>query len=246
MADPAVWNFAVLVVEAKVTPTEVAAYAVAQQSQVREHFAPAWQLPATSTVRVIAKQADAVAGEVVVYLHDMPDATAPQGAIAYHAQELDGTPACHVFCGLAAKCFEVWTVAASHEVLETLGDPRLRRCVEMLPSGEIWDTEVCDRVEQDSYQIDGVALTNFNTPEAFEPPDKPYPGMKYDWMALSTAPNQVRAGGYAQRFDLGKGWSQVGQMSEYRATLADMGIGRAALRCARNKPSWWARLWGWM
>lgn len=233
MADPAVWNFAVLVVEAKLAAADVAAYAAAQQRQVREHFAPAWQLPQTTIVRVIADKSQAQPGEVVVYLHDDVTPGAPSGAIAYHCQEPDGTPACHVFCGLAARCFEVWTKAASHEVLETLADPRLRQCVEVLTDGSIWDTEVCDRVEQDQYPIDGVLLSNFCTPECFQPPDS-LAGVKFDYMGLCTAPNQVRPGGYAQKYVPGTGWSTTGQMSEYRATLADAGIGRVARREARN------------
>ena len=246
MADPAVWNFAVLLVEAKLAPQEVAAYAAAQQRQVREHFAPAWQLPATTTVRVITDRAQAAPGEVVVYLHDDVTPGSPAGALAYHTQEPDGTPACHVFCGLAEKCFEVWTKASSHEVLETLGDPRVRRCVEVLTDGSIWDVEVCDRVEQDQYPIDGVLLSNFCTPECFEPPDSPPPGTKYDYMGLCTSPNQVRPGGYAQKYVPGTGWSQVGQMSEYRGTLADAGIGRIVRREARNPAPrpWWRRLLG--
>lgn len=246
MADPVVWNFAVLIVEAKLTAAEVTAYAAAQQRQVREHFAPAWQLPVTTTVRFISVKSQAVPGEVIVYLHDDVTPGAPDGAIAYHCQEPDGTPACHVFCGLAARCFEIWTKAASHEVLETLGDPRLRRCVEMITDGSIWDTEICDRVEQDQYPIDSIVMSNFNTPEAFEPPTAAFAGMKYDYMGLSTSPNQVRTGGYAQKYVSGTGWSQVGEMSEYRATLAGAGIGRTVRRQARNPSprSWWRRFLG--
>lgn len=236
---PAAWNFVVVEVDSGTASAEVAAYAAAQQRQVREHFAPTWQLPETSVVRVAANQQDVQPGEVEVRLLKNPTM---QGAIAYHAQKPDGTPICYVFVGLSLQLGQPWTVPASHEVLETLGDPRLRRCVEMMTDGSIWDTEVCDRVEQDWYQIDGVWLSNFNTPECFEPDASPAPGTKFDWLGKSTAPNQVRPGGYAQKY-AGTKWSQVGQMSAYRQALADLGLGRVTRRAGRRKRSWVVRLW---
>lgn len=242
-ADPAAWNFVVVSVDAKVPYADVVAYAAAQQRQVREHFAPTWQLPTTTVVRAAYPGSPRVPGEVVVYLHDQATAGSDAGTLAYHTTEPDGTPACPVFCGLAEALGEHWTKAASHEVLETLGDPRLRRCVEV-SDGSIWDVEVCDRVEQDEYQVDGVWLSNFNTPECFEPPDQWPPGMKFDWMALSTAPNQVRPGGYAQKY-AGSKWVNVGELSAYRAAVRDAGVGRGARRASRHAP-WWRVAARWL
>jgi hypothetical protein len=55
--------------------------------------------------------------------------------------------------------------------------------------------EACDPVEGDSYEIDGVAVSNFVTPEYFgEPSRRPVPS--YDAMGLVTAPLTMRPGGY--------------------------------------------------
>lgn len=233
------YNFVVVDIDAGTTAAERLAYAQAQQDQVNLDFGPAWEFPLSTVVRVASSPTDVKTGEVEVRLIDKPTM---DGAIGYHDQKPDGTPIIYVFVGLAKQLGEEWTVCASHEVLEVLGDPRLRLCVE-LGDGTIWDHEVCDRVESLSYKRNGVSLSNFNTPQCFEPDPTPQPGVKYDFMGASTAPNQTLAGGYSQQYTTGQGWSmhQVGAMSAYRKALLNMGIGRVARRQARN-PSWFQRV----
>lgn len=229
------FDFVVVDVDAGVSLAERQAYAAAQQRQVREHWAPAWQGDPTSVVRVATPDSPAQPGEVQVRLLKTPT---QDGALGYHDQLPDGTPVIYVFVELAKSYGDAWTSVASHEVLEVLGDPRLRRCVEA-GDGTVWDSECCDRVEQSNYLVDGVLLSNFNTPECFEPP--PAGTAAYDYLKISSSPNQVLPGGYAQEYRTGAGWTQHGQMSAYRSHLLKMGIGRAARRLARRRP-WWRRL----
>jgi hypothetical protein len=62
-------------------------------------------------------------------------------------------------------------------------------------------------------------------------------GGAYDWLNLSTAPNQVRPGGYAQQYTTGQGWQQVTDAhvppSAYRQQLRALGISRGAVRASR-------------
>ena len=90
----------------------------------------------------------------------------------------------------------------------------------------------CDRVEADTYTIDGVQVSNFNLPACFEPPKK-RDGVTYDYLGKSTKPNEVRTGGYAQKFNPTRGWTQVGEMRSYRAKLAELGLSRNAKRLRR-------------
>lgn len=233
------FDFVVIDVDAGTTLVERQAYAAAQQRQIREHWAPSWQGDPSMCARVAGSATDVRPGEVEIRLLKTPTL---DGAIGYHDQKPDGTPIIYVFVQLAIQLGDAWTSVASHEVLEVLGDPRLRRCIEMA-DGTIWDAECCDRVERGTYVVDGVVLSNFNTPECFEPPATDV-GVKYDWLGQSTAPNQVLAGGYAQQFLMG-GWKQHGMMSAYRQHLADMGIGRTTRRIARRLP-WWRRLLRWV
>ncbi len=217
-------------VDAHITLTEKVAYAHAQTRQVVEHFSPAFG--PTSVLRVATPEAPAKPGEIQLRLLNKPTM---DGAIGYHDETSDGMPIAYIFCGLAKSLGEAWTSVASHEVLELLADPLLRRAV-MMNDG-FWDQEISDRVEQDSYLIDGVKLSNFNLPECFEPP-KNMKGVKFDFMGLSKKPNEVRPGGYAQHFDPAKGWVQItnGEMSAYRTTLSKLAIGRSAQRKALMPP----------
>lgn len=231
------FDFVVVNVDTSLTPTELAAYAAAQQRQIREHWAPLWQADQTMTVTVGSIIPD---GVVEIRLIRKPT---QDGALGYHDQKTDGSPIIYVFVDLATALGDPWTAVASHEVLEVLGDPRLRRCIEM-DDATIWDSEACDRVEGDKYLLDYVWLSNFNTPECFEPPAV-LDGVKYDYLGLTTKPNEVRPnGGYAQERVLGKGWVQHGTMRAYRQHLADAGLGRGARRRARQK-SIWQRIIGW-
>jgi len=157
-----------------------------------------------------------------------------QGALGYHDLGV-----LHCFLDLAEQSGTPWTSILSHEVLEARADTRLHRCVE-LDDGTIWDYEVCDRVEADSYKIAGVELSNFNTPACFEPPQGWETliahGLRFDWLGLSTKPNEIRPGGYAQQFTIGQGWSQVtnGQMRAYRRELAARGLSRLHKRKRRH------------
>jgi len=102
-----------------------------------------------------------------------------------------------------------------------------------MDDGSIYDCEAADRVEADSYDIDGVTVSNFNTPECFEPP-KNLHGVKFDYLGLSTKPNEIRPGGYAQKFDVHTGWHQIGLMRPYRVVLKNMGMGRGLRRVTRG------------
>lgn len=216
-------------------------YAEAQQRQIQRDYCPKWGRSAK--VRVATPAASSQLGEIIVQLVDKPTKS---GAVGYHDCLPDGTPVAYVFVGLARSLGMKWQPVASHEVLEILGDPLLRRAVEMADG--FWDSEVCDRVEQDSYAVEDdhggtVMLSNFNYPEAFEPPAV-LAGVKFDHMGLSKTPNEVRTGGYAQHFDTSKGWVEIqnGDKSPYRAALDAAGIGRNVRRRAHNRRSWFARL----
>jgi hypothetical protein len=93
-----------------------------------------------------------------------------------------------------------WSVTASHECMEMLGDPFGNR----LHTGHSIDpeyphpvrylVEVCDPPEALSYDIDGVQVSNFLTPHYYDARTKP--GVHYDFMARIPAPLTLIDGGY--------------------------------------------------
>lgn len=223
-------------VDAKIPLAERVAYASAQTDQLKWDFEPEWEIEGLP-VRVATPEAPPLKGEIQMRLLDKPTL---DGALGYHDRLEDGTPIAYVFCGLAKMYGDNWTSIASHEALELSADPFLSRCVQMKDG--FWDMEICDRVEQDTYVRNGVLLSNYNTPECFEPPTT-VAGVKFDHLGLSTAPNQVRPGGYSQKFDPAKGWQQVGVMSAYRSHLAALGMSRGKKRIVETpRPSFWRRL----
>ena len=114
----------------------------------------------------------------------------------------------------------------------------------MLPDGRIVAVESCDQVQNCGYAIDGVEVSDFNTPENFSPP-KITSGVKWDYLGKLTTWFQVAPGGYAQVYDPSRGWTQIGEMRGYRRRLSELGLGRANRRqkLAPHR-SWWRRLLG--
>ena len=232
-------KYAVIDLGGDMNADELLAYASAQERQLCEHYASCYDGDGIDdTVRVVTPAQPFVptGDECPIYFHKVTPANAPDGALAVHGVGPNGLPTCDVYRDLIEQANDNPWSAASHEVLESRTDPRLHACVE-LDDGTIWDRECCDRVESDSYSFPdgpgaGVPLSNFNTPACFEPTGAP--GEFYDWMRLSTKPNEVRPGGYAQQFTLGQGWTQVGEKSAYRTELDRRGLSRGARRKARK------------
>lgn len=235
---------------------ELAHYAAAQQRQLREDYAScndgdgcedtvtvaatSWHqvaaLVAAPTDPLLAR----VRAELGVDFLSLCHAAAPKGqedALGFHDLGV-----LHVFLDLAKQTNTSWTSIMSHETLESRTDTRLHNCFE-LDDGTIIDAEVCDRVEAESYTIDGVELSNFNTPACFSPPPgwsklkrTQRPGI-FDFLGTSTRPNEVRQGGYSQRLDPDKGWVQIDNgMRAYRKELAARGLSRMSRR--RHRAMW--------
>src|SRR5207244_7076012 len=55
--------------------------------------------------------------------------------------------------------------------------------------------EMCDPVEEDTFLVDGIQMSNFVHPSWFEPFKHP-PGTKFDHLGLLTKPFSMTKGGY--------------------------------------------------
>jgi hypothetical protein len=75
----------------------------------------------------------------------------------------------------------------SHEVIEALVDPRADR----MTDGVL--TEICDPVEQPSYQINGITVSNFVTPRWFS---RSPLGGRFDFNGLLTSPRTITPQGF--------------------------------------------------
>lgn len=218
------FSVVIINIDTAIEDQEIVRAAAALQRQVLEHFFPCWGTAAT--VRAASASGAPSPEDWVLELRQTPTL---EGALGVHQVTESGQPLMFDFPVLDAEDGVPWTVTASHEILETLADPWLRRGTQD-DEGAWWAVEICDAVESDTYTIDGVYVSNFCLPAWGEPPAI-RTTVRFDYLGLCTQPWEVRGGGYAQRYDPTAGsWVQVGQMRPARKALYDQGLGRAARR----------------
>lgn len=167
----------------------------AVQKQITEHFAPAWGgLTAFLSIAAAGPAApQAVDGEAVYVLDDSDQ----MGALGYHEVAQGDVPVGFVFARTCQQNNIPWQTTLSHEVLEQLADPYTTQCAVVPFSGRpavAVEFEVCDPVENDSYQIDGVPVSNFVFPAWFQPAGAAKG--PYDQMGRLTNPLTLTGGGY--------------------------------------------------
>ena len=218
-------SFVIVDIDAGIPLAEIEAACLGLTRQVLEHWAPAWG--STATVRATSS-GPAQPGEWQLQLRRVPTI---EGALGYHDRAEDGSPILYVFPELCASDGTTWTSCASHEILEALGDPLLRRLVQA-PDGSVWALEVCDACESETYEIGGVSVSDFCFPAWFEPHEGSVE--QYDYLGRCSAAFAITAGGYGQTWTPAAGWTQRGTMRAYRRAVAELGLGRGTKRAEAN------------
>lgn len=158
-----------------ISDEEVQTVVRAINRQLQEDFRPSWGIDATlrlegrSGLQPDRQGVASMRGDAVIYLWDQADVP---GAIGYHDLNNRGIPYGFVFTELSAQLGESWSVTLSHEALELVGDPDVNRLVmgphPADPSRDVFFWyEMCDAVQAETYEIDGVAVSNFLLPLYF-------------------------------------------------------------------------------
>lgn len=183
-----------------VSDADVKTMTHAVNRQAREHFAPAWRQP-PAVVHYLADETRAESGSWVLEVLDDSD---QQGVLGWHTEDNNiiygrvfARPSLDAGSSALTGTYAVSSVL-SHEVLETLADPHVNAWADT--GNFLVAVEVCDPVESDGYQIDGVQVSNFVTPEWFDAFTGP--GEHYDYLVRCTKPFQMTRGGY---------WVQMGE-----------------------------------
>lgn len=176
--------------------------------QIAEDFMPYWSIGAIlrleghgDTVAHKQNLAD-MRGDAVIYLWNKSDVA---DAIGYHERNNAGIPYGFVFLDIAKELGEDWSVTLSHEALELIADPE----VNLLVAGPHPDPakeydvffwyEMSDPVQNDSYLIDGVSVSNFILPLYFTSGDE-FDG-RNDFLGSSLKSFNINPGGYVGFFD---------------------------------------------
>ncbi len=143
--------------------------------QITSDFEPYWSMGAQlrlegkSGLKPAKQDIADMRGDAVLYLWDKVDVS---NALGYHDKNNSGIPFGFVFTELSKQVGESWTVTLSHEALELIADPDVNLLVQgphpSKPKADVFHWyEMCDAVQAETYQIDGIDLSNFVLPLYF-------------------------------------------------------------------------------
>ena len=184
--------------------------------QIAEDFLPYWgfgaqlRLEGASSPKPNPQNINDMRGDAILYLwngHDVED------ALGYHDQNFRGIPYGFVFTELAARLGEHWSITLSHEALELVGDPMCNLLVQgphpddvgkIAPRIVFHWFEMCDAVQNESYVIDSVKVSNFVLPLYFTGAEES--GGRNDFLnnsykRLTLRSFRTNPGGYVGFFD---------------------------------------------
>lgn len=200
-------NIAFQNVSTVVTAEELTEAVGALQTQVSDHFGPAYDIDAY--LYVIPDLTALPPEDWLIVVSDDSDAA---NALGYHELTPNGQPLGKVFAKSDKDDGLSWTVTASHELLELLADP-WANLLSLGADGILRAYEVCDAVEDDSlgYEISGVKVSDFVLPAWFNSTPGPY-----DYKGHCDAPLKLLSGGYIGEYASGS-WTQVMQDAMGRA-----------------------------
>src|SRR5579863_10369121 len=199
------------------TDTEFVPAVSALQKQVTNDFRPVWGTDAELTI--VPKGNQPPPGSWWLVLLDDTDQA---NALGYHDLTTEGLPIGKVFAASDIKAGTSWTVTASHEFLEMLGDPNINLTVFVQntnTAGILYAYEVCDACEDDSlgYQIDNILLSDFVYPSWFES-FRAEGSTQFDRMKKINTPFQLLVNGYIGTFNVTAGFFYQPPTTEKRPT----------------------------
>jgi hypothetical protein len=188
----------------RITDEQVSAMAAAIDKQVRRDLAPVWvTLP--RPVRPLAAGTQVPEGDQLLRLVEVSDEA---GALGYHFEApgdfVTGIVAVGAILDAGSQPlsgpYAVSTVV-SHEVCEMVVNPWVSGWSD---TGKGWmvATEVCDPVQGDYYEINGVAVSDFVTPDFFSPVVSP--NDRFDHLGRVSAPFEIAPGGYVLNYEDGQ------------------------------------------
>jgi hypothetical protein len=180
--------------------------------QIKEDFEPYWSLGATlrlegrSTENPTHLSLPDLRGDAILYLWNKLDV---HRALGYHVNNADGIPYGFVFTPLAKQLGEHWSATLSHEALELIADPEVNLLVMGPHPHDARRTvfhwyEMSDAVQDETYRIDDVEVSNFVLPLYFTRNNEK--GARNDFLGTVTNGETLKSfgvnpGGYIGYYD---------------------------------------------
>lgn len=182
------------------TLSQLESVAQALQTQVERDFTPVWGVHAL--VQAIDRNQDVPKGAWPMRILDKSDA-----GLGVHLDN-NGKPFAEIQAGAD------WSITASHEMLEMLVDPLGKKLIsdkDIDPASDFHQVqylvEVGDPVEVFAYQINGVSVSDFITPEFYD--KNAPPGTSFDFLNQLQSALEVPPGCYISWLDPQDGrWHQ--------------------------------------
>jgi len=188
-----------------------------------QHFLPVWGYPVKLYNTKVSKPTD----WRLVYF-DNADAARAEG---YHDLTKDGQPVAKVFVKTTLADKQLVSVTAAHELFEMAIDPIANLWAEAADGTE-YAYEMSDPVEEDTFLVDGIEMSNFVHPSWFESFKHP-PGTKYDHLGLLKKPFSMTKGGYVIVKKKGKVTQRYGSKAKEKRFAQEDRLGH---RSEHRKP----------
>ena len=152
-------------------------------------FVPVWGAPA----RLVRGRETRPKHWNMIFLDD---ADSP-GAEGYHDITWRGMPLAKVFVKPTLAAKDLVSVTACHELCEVLIDPMATLWCEG-PRSTLWAYEVCDAAEEETFEINGIAMSDFVFPAYFDLFRLKRPGSaQYDYLKRVRRPFHILKSGYS-------------------------------------------------
>jgi hypothetical protein len=177
----------------------------AMQKYIDACVAPVWGTPA----KLIITRGFKPGAWAMVFL----DNADQPGALAYHELTPDGLPVSKVFVKTTLDNKELVSVSASHELVEMLVDPAINMMTTGPDPKATYDYECADPVEEESFPVNGIQMSDFVYPAYFESFRRPK-SVLFDHMNLVTKPFQILKGGYQGVMKNGKETQKFGSRAK--------------------------------
>jgi hypothetical protein len=151
-----------------------------------KYFLPVWGYPVKLYNTRKAKPSD----WQFIYFDNADQA----GALGYHDLTEKGQPISKIFVRTTLDNRQQVSVTACHELFEMVIDPIANLWAQATNRTE-YAYEMCDPVEEDTFKVDGIEMSNFVHPSWFEPFMHPT-GTKFDHLGRLKKPFSMTKGGY--------------------------------------------------
>ena len=180
-----------------------------------QHFMPVWGYPVKLYSTEVARPSD----WQLVYLDDAEKA----GKLGYHKLTKGGQPASMVFVAATLEANQRVSVVACHELFEMAVDP-IANLWAQAGDGTEYAYEISDPVEEDTFSVDRIRMSNFVYPSWFEPFKHP-PGTKFDHLGLLKKPFSMTKGGYVTVKKKGKVTEEFGSKAKEKRFAKEDRVG---------------------